>query len=340
VAATGSDDVRRTPALSSATEGWLTGAVALLALLNVAPLLGWVFGFGAFSTWFVRLTLPALVALAVIVVVAFRTPAYERLRLVFMLGSVGGLLGTIGYDLFRVPFVLAGRQVLAPIESYGVLLLDASSSSDVTAFAGWSYHFANGICFGIAYAAVALGRSMWWAVLWALVLETATIVTPFATYYQLTGKWDVIAIAYAAHIPYGLALGWMTARPLERRRQLDEIGPWAVPAALLGLVVVLLVWLRPWQATSAPAGFDLGSGRFAPTWVRVPTGTCVEIRNTGDEDLTVTGRPNGPTVPAGGTAQVCMADPGVFRLGVEGRAWSGGYVISDPELPSVDPVTG
>lgn len=335
-------EATRSPGLSSPAEGWLTGALALLALLNVAPLLAWVFGLGQFSTWFLRVTLPALVAIAVIAVVAFRTTAFVRLRLVLTLGSLGGLLGTIGYDLFRVPFVLGGRQVLAPIESYGVLLLNANTSSDLSAFAGWTYHFANGICFGIAYAAVALGRPVWWAVVWAMVLETATLVTPFATYYGLTGKWDVIAIAYAAHIPYGLLLGWMTARPLARKQQLDEIGRWAVPAALIGLLVVLLGWHRPWSTSPAQEApqFDLGSGRFDPRWVRIPADTCVPVVNTGEEDLTITGGPEEQTVPPGGQVEVCLATPGVFRLGVAGRAWSGGYVISDPQLPAASGSTG
>ncbi|MEZ5116741.1 MAG: hypothetical protein R2737_10775 [Candidatus Nanopelagicales bacterium] len=305
----------------------------MLALLNVAPLLVWVFGLGSFSAWFLFVSLPALVVIAVAAVVAWRTPGYERLRLVISLGALGGLIGTVGYDLFRVPFVMAGRGVLAPIESYGVLLTDATASSDVTAFAGWTYHFLNGICFGIAYAAAMLGRSLWWAVLWAMVLESATIVTPFATYYALTGKYDVIAIAYAAHIPYGLALGWMTRRPREMKAKLDEISPWTVPAAFGLLLVVLLVWLRPFSTGTQVATFDVGTGKLQPTWVRVPTGTCVPVSNSSDAPIQLEGIPDAPEVPAGGEATVCITDPGVRRIGVAGTGRSSGYVISDPEMP-------
>ena len=319
------------PPLSSKAEGVATGATALLALLNVAPLLAWVFGLGAFSTWFVRLTVPALLGLVVIAVVAFTRPAFERLRMVFVIGAMGGLLGTIGYDLFRVPFVMAGREVLAPIESYGVLLLNAPASSGLSSFSGWTYHVANGICFGIAYAAVMLGRSIGWAVVWALVLETATVVTPFATYYHLRGKWDVIAIAYAAHIPYGLLLGWVTRRPRTTYDALQETGRWVVPAILGVTVLALAGWLRPWSADVSTTGFDVGSGRFEPRWVRVAPGDCVKVSNTGDEALTLQGTPTPTAVPVDGTARVCLTEPGVTRLGVAGRAWSGGYVIVDPQ---------
>src|SRR5262245_54057184 len=46
-----------------------------------------------------------------------------------LLGQVGGFLGTIGYDVARIPFLLMGQRVFAPISAYGVWLCDASSSS-------------------------------------------------------------------------------------------------------------------------------------------------------------------------------------------------------------------
>lgn len=322
----------RAPALSGTPETALTALVAVLALLNVAPLLAWVSGLGSFAGWFRLVSLPALVGVGVIAVVALRTPAFERLRLVLSLGAFGGLLGTIGYDLFRIPFVLGGRQVLAPIESYGVLLLDADVSSPLTGFTGWTYHFLNGICFGIAYAAVGLGRSKWWAVLWAMVLETATIVTGFADYYNLHGKYDVIAIAYAAHLPYGLALGYLTERPREMRAKLDEVGRWVVPASLAATFVVLAVWHRP--ATShldAPA-ITAGGSTFAPRWIRVADGGCVPFTNASDQPLPLTGPVGSPTVDAMATAEVCFEGAGVHRVRIGDEAWSGGFVIVDPEL--------
>lgn len=313
-------------------EQVLTGLVAVLALLNVAPLLAWVAGLGSFADWFRFLTLPALVAVAAIAVVAHRTPAFERLRNVLVLGSMGGLVGTVLYDLVRVPFVLGGRQVLAPIESYGVLLLDAEASSGLTGFAGSGYHFANGICFGIAFAAIGLGRSKWWAVGWSLVLETTTVVTAFAIYYNLTGKWDVIAIAYFAHIPYGLALGWFTERPDEAREKLAEVGRWVVPASFAALLVVLAVWHRP-APTDADPGIIVAEGtRFTPRWTRVAEGACATLENLNDETIRLTGPLGDPEAAAGSTVEVCFDEPGVHRVRVDDEAWSGGFMIIDPEM--------
>lgn len=321
-----------TPAPSGTAESVLTGLIAILALLNVAPLLAWVSGLGSFADWFRFLTLPALVGVITIAVIAHRVDAFERLRLAIVMGSVGGLLGTVAYDVVRVPFVLFGRQVLAPIESYGVLLLDAEASSGATGFAGWAYHFANGVCFGIAFAAVALGRSKWWAVGWSLVLETATVVTAFAVYYNLTGKWDVIAIAYAAHIPYGLALGWFTEDPYRGRSRLDEVGRWVVPSMFVALVFVLLVWHRPAGSDADPGVIDAEGTRFTPRWTRVAEGTCATVRNLNDEPIQITGPDVEPLIEGGTSAQVCFEDPGVHRIRVEDEAWSGGFMIVDPEL--------
>ena len=327
------DGPRGAPRSSGTAETVLTVAVAVLALLNVAPLLAWVSDLGSFADWFRYLTLPALVGVVAIAAAAHRTPAFARLRLVVVLGAVGGLVGTLGYDLIRVPFVMGGKQVLAPIESYGVLLLDARGSSPLSGFAGWTYHFANGICFGIAYAAVGLGRSKWWAVGWSLVLETATVVTGFAVYYQLTGKWDVIAIAYLAHIPYGLALGWFTERPLEVRSKLDEVGRWIVPATFGALLVGLLVWHRPAPPDHPDGDVWLAEGdRFAPRWIRVPVGGCVTVVNPGGQSLALAGPVGDPTVEPASETPVCFDDEGVHRIKVDDEAWTGGFVIVDPTL--------
>lgn len=322
----------RSPPVSGPSEVALTALLAVLALLSVSPLLAWVSGLGSFARWFDVVALPAIVGVGVLAVVARRTPRFERLRLVVALGTLGGLIGTIAYDLVRIPFVLGGRQVLAPIESYGVLLLDASGSSSLSGFSGWGYHFVNGICFGIAYAAVALGRSRWWAVAWALVLETATIVTPFADFYSLRGQYDVIAIAYAAHVPYGLALGYLTERPVLMRAKLDEVGRWVVPATLVALVALLVVWHRPAPPGEAPAGITATGSTFDPRWTRVSEGGCVPVTNTGERALALSGPIGDPTVAAHATASVCFTGAGVHRLKVNGEAWSGGFVIVDPAL--------
>lgn len=280
--------------------------VAFLGLLPVAPVLAWSSGLGSFRAWFLACTLPSLVALSL---AAWRL---RDLRPMLAAGAVGGLLGTIGYDVFRVPFAVAGVRLFAPIDSYGVLLLGAGTSSPLSGFAGWTYHLSNGVGFGVAYALVAWGRSRWWAVAWALVLETATVVTPFASVYGLRGRWDLIGVAYAAHVFYGLPLGVVVERRLV----------WPAVRLLAVAVVGLAVWLRPWPADPGP-NVTVRDGAFHPEWVRVERGGCAGFANADAVAYTIDGQPLDPGVPTG----VCFTEPGVHRVRLTGEPYSGGFVI-------------
>jgi hypothetical protein len=287
------------------------GLVALLGLLPVAPILAWSYGLGSFRAWFLLVSLPSLSGLAV---AAWR---WVEMRPRMAAGAAGGVLGVIGYDVFRVPFVVGGLRLLAPIDSYGVLALGAHRSSGLSAFTGWAYHLSNGVGFGIAYAMVMYGRRRWWGVVWGFVLESATVLTPFATIYGLRGKWDLIGLAYAAHIFYGLPLGYV----VEQRLALPSL-------RMIGTAVVgLAVWLHPWAG--APAITTIRDGRFSPEWIRVRRGGCVGVRNTEARDYSF----NGALLPADSVATVCFEKEGVIRVRLTGEPYSGGFVIVERGRP-------
>jgi hypothetical protein len=320
----------------------LAPVVGLLALLPVASLLAWVFGLGRFSVWFWGLSFPAIVAVVVIGSVATRNGARPSLRMALVAGVVGGLLGTVGYDLFRVPFHLAGYRLLAPIDSYGVLLLDARTSSAVTGLAGWAYHFSNGVGFGIAFAVVALGRRWYWAVAWAMVLETATVATPFAGTYAIAGKWNIIAIAYAAHVAYGLPLGRWVEHAGRLVPELTEALRRPVGVSLGVTAMGLLAWHQPWSADANDrAGQRVGAGpsavvrngRFAPKWLRVGIGGCALFRNDDSAAYALAGVAGAPSLEPGVTTRVCFRDEGVHRVRTSSKPDAGGFVIVDPALP-------
>ena len=309
-------------------------AVVLLAGTPVASLLAWVFGLGRFSTWFWLVSAPGIVALATIAWFTARGGRNPRLHTALVAGTIGGLLGTAGYDLFRLPFAFAGYRLLAPIDSYGVLLLGASSSDALTGFAGWAYHVSNGVGFGIAYAVVALGRRWWWAVLWAMVLESATVLTPFVDTYALRGKWGVIGIAYAAHVFYGVPLGRWVERADQRVAQLREDTTRRPAALSLAIVAAgLLVWHQPWTAIGGPAAAtEVRNGRFVPRWLHVPVDGCRLVSNGDDERYALTGVPGGVELPRRGRARVCFPEPGVHRIRTSAKPDAGGFVIVDEEL--------
>lgn len=319
------------PIAGSRSLAW-RAAAGLCGLLSVSPLLAWVFGLGRFSTWFLALALPAQLGLVAMAATSRRRPDLAWLRVAIGAGVLGGLIGTLGYDLFRLPFVAGGLRLLAPIDSYGVLLLGADSSSGWSGLAGWGYHFANGIGFGVAYAMVGIGRHWGWAILWAMVLETATVLTPFASTYGLQGKWHLIAIAYAAHLFYGYPLGRIVQSAAGWSR--PPVRPWMAVAALS---VALVVWHRPLnvdpnvaegKAVPGRPSAVIRDGRFVPEWLRVRPGQCATIEN---RDAISYRLPDNTRVAAGARTRLCPdEDEGVHRVRLTGRAYSGGFVIVDP----------
>lgn len=330
-----------TLAARAAGVGPLAVVVGPLGFMSVASLLAWVFGLGRFSSWFWFLSLPAMGTLAVVAAVATRGGARPALRGALVAGVVGGVIGTAGYDVFRIPFHVLGYRLLAPIDSYGVLILGADGSSALSGFVGWAYHVSNGVGFGVAYAVVALGRPWFWGIAWAMVLETATIATPFAGTYAIAGKWHIIAIAYAAHVAYGWPLGHWVEHAERRVRDLTASIRRPI-AATLGVVALgLLAWHQPWspdpddrageQVAPGPSAV-VRRGRLAPTWLRVGVGECALVRNDDRGSYQFEGTPGAPAVLPGEVAEVCFAEPGVHRLRTSSKPDAGGYVIVDEAI--------
>lgn len=318
-------------------------ALFVAACGSVLPLLAWVYGLGTFASFALVVGAPLVLAVVATAIWLDRTGRWPATRSAILAGAIGGLVGTLGYDLFRVPFVyLTGLQLLAPIESYGVLLLDADRSSTLTAFTGWAYHFVNGIGFGIAWAVVARGRPWAWGVGWALFLETMTIISPFAgTYGLIAGgqvQWLPIGLAYAAHVPYGVAVGLFAqhadARAAEAR------GLVRAPVALLVgiLAIALVAWHRPFAADPADDRGDAVAtgpsavvldGRLHPAWLRLAVGDCAAVENGEAAAVTLS---TGATLEPGARTQVCAPDPGVRRIRVGDVPFSGGWLIVDPAI--------
>lgn len=288
-------------------------AVFLLAGGSIAALLADIFGLAPMHLVFWWVSVPSMVALTLLGTLP-KVPGELRQRI--RIGALAGLVGTIGYDLARVPFAIAGQRLFAPIESYGLLMADAAGSSPLTATLGWTYHFSNGITFGIAYAAIAARRHWAWGVLWAIVLESVAVFSPFATRYGLAGQLAPIAIAYGAHLFYGYPLG----RIVQRMRPLP---PGTVSIALTLLLVLVLGWHRPWIGDApSTATAVVQRDRFEPEWLRIQAGQCATVDNRSDTSFDT---PHG-VVAARSSTSLCFDDPGVYRVRLGTRAYSGGFV--------------
>ncbi|MDI9941222.1 hypothetical protein QM806_38395 [Rhodococcus sp. IEGM 1351] len=327
-------------ALASSVAGrrGVRGLCALLGLLPVVPLLAWAYGLGSFRLWFWFVTVPALALLTTAGVATARWPAYRGLHTALVVGAFGGLAGTLAYDLFRIPFLLAGYRLLAPIDSYGVLIAGAESSGPWTGLLGWLFHFGNGIGFGITYAVIAAGRRWQWALLWGLAIETLAVASPVAGLYALRGP-GLLAIAYGGHLAYGAVLGPLVAHPERTMRQLREVSAHTVGYSMLTVLVVLVAWQHPFR-TPAPvrAGEQVDGGpsaivregRFYPEWLRVPGDGCVSLRNEDAVGYVLADAVGAPTLEPGRITRACFATSGeVMRVRTSPAPYSGGFVIVD-----------
>ena len=326
----------RAASIRSRPELALTALCALLGVTPVFALLAWVYRLGPFALWFWGIGVPAIVLLGLIGLYLARSGRESRLRTALVCGVVGGLLGVVGYDVVRIPQILVGIRPYIPIESYGLLMLNATSSSPQTELAGWAFNFCNGLGFGVSYAVVALGRRWYWAVAWAFVLETATVVSPFAAYYQLQGKWDLIALAYLAHIAYGYPLGKIVEAGDRFRVALNQLLPHAVPILLGTAGLALVVWHWPFGTSSAPeagaAQVRIANGQFTPRWVRLPVGGCASVLNADQVAYTIREAIGAPTLEPGQTGSLCFEGPGVVRARTSSLPDAGGLVLVDPAL--------
>ncbi|MGI8608056.1 MAG: hypothetical protein ACR2MY_02325 [Candidatus Dormibacteria bacterium] len=275
--------------------------------------------------------------IAATAVALLRTGRYPTLLVAISAGATGGLLATIAYDIVRLPFLAEGYRLFAPIDTYGILMTGASTSSPFTELLGWSYNFMNGIGFGIAFGMIALGRKWLWAIPFALALETTTIVTPYADVYGLRGKLDVIAIAYGAHLFFGAALGLVVERAGRWRDIRDSPIPawWGLAATALVLIVANHPWtlasyLAPASALTPRPASVVHDGVFQPDWMRVPVGGCVLLDNRDAHPYRLNAPPQAPTLAAGSQQRYCFHKVGVSRVVLNGVPYSGGWVLVDP----------
>lgn len=244
-------------------------------------------------------------------------------------GFWGGLLGTLGYDLVRIPFHLNGFLVFAPIETYGVWLLEAQRSSGLTDALGWLYHFSNGITFGWMYALTMRERSRWWGVLWGLSLETIVVASPFVRIFHLAGQ--SLVIAYGAHLAYGYPLGLAVQHWSSTLSWMSRMKSTVVWTSLL----ILGFCLSPLkQGLSLVGSGWLVQGRnLAPRWLRLPGPGEVVVENPGPETVRIHDRTRELTVEAraGSQARLQYDRPGIYQVWVEtGQRTRSSFVIIEP----------
>jgi hypothetical protein len=194
-------------------------AIFLLASLSFACLLGQFYGLWSMQ-WFGCWVLPpATLALAAAAWLD-RHPSIAGPRLWVVQGAIGGLIAAVAYDLYRLPFVVAGAPLFTVFGKFGNMLLGVDVDAAPSAAAlllGWMYHFSNGAALGIMFLAMASKSNprwlFWGAVGWALSVEAMLLLTPYASYFGLPMNSSFFLLTASAHAIFGVALGiWCSRR--------------------------------------------------------------------------------------------------------------------------------
>jgi len=150
------------------------------------------------------------------------------------IGGLAGFVAACAYDVFRLPFVFAhewrldavipAMQLFKVFPRFGAMILGEPIEQPHYSLAahliGWTYHFSNGITFGIMYAALVgdTGRRSWlWAVLMAVGLELAMLFTPYPAFFAIPLTTRFVIVTLVAHLVFGISLG-LIARWLAVRR--------------------------------------------------------------------------------------------------------------------------
>lgn len=179
----------------------------------------------AFAIWILTPATLLLLALAAI----DRSKGDRRLYRAVLIGAIAGLLAAVAYDVFRLPFVFARAwhldSVVPPLNlfkvfpRFGAMLLGQPLEQPAYSLAahllGWTYHFSNGLTFGVMYLALVgdpRRRSRLWAVLFATGLELAMLFTPYPRIFGIHIKPTFIAATLSAHLIFGVALGLFANR--------------------------------------------------------------------------------------------------------------------------------
>jgi hypothetical protein len=190
-----------------------------LAAAGVSPNLFWIAqgGYFTLSTLALRVLLPsALVVVLVLAVAVARR--HGRLVNRMIAGGIAGGLATIALEIVRSTGFHLGQMPGSMPQLAGVLLtnrfmLGPSVWSNI---AGWTYHYWNGICFGLIFAVVLGRKPVWVAASYGLFMAIGFLVSPAVTALGIgfMGKNmpGMPVTVVLAHLAYATALWFLVRR--------------------------------------------------------------------------------------------------------------------------------
>jgi len=163
------------------------------------------------SKW---LLLPSIIIIIAIYLIAKRqqrTVLSNRI----LKGALAGLVATVGLEIVRLIGFKLGWMPGDMPKLLGVLITNRfmKGPSTWSNFLGYAYHFWNGATFGIIFAVLFGRKPIWWALIYALLIGTGFLLSPavnaMGVGFMGSNFPGMIEVVYAAHIVFGLILGYL-----------------------------------------------------------------------------------------------------------------------------------
>jgi hypothetical protein len=131
-----------------------------------------------------------------------------------IVGVVAGFLATLVYDGVRqlVEAVhFRGYDGFVPIRMFGSWITGLPTTSPIARATGWTYHYWNGMSFGVMYVMIFGRRSWLWGVGYGIVMEIM-MLGMFPLFINIKKPFDFVAVSMIGHLFYGGVLGAIAQR--------------------------------------------------------------------------------------------------------------------------------
>lgn len=199
-----------------ATEHGLRGlrvSAAVCALTSLAALVAHVAGILPMAYFLTFFGVPSFLLLLALGALANVLDASGFVTCL-VVGIWGGAAGTVVYDLVRL--VLQRSHIFnyngfAAILIFGSWITGKATTTWQAGLAGWTYHYWNGVAFGVFYLLLAGNRRWWYGIAYGMFMELCMLGL-FPTFIRITNRADFIALSVIGHIGYGATLGWIAER--------------------------------------------------------------------------------------------------------------------------------
>ncbi len=167
------------------------------------------------------IVLPSAVILTgIILLVRDRRGRFHEFAWLLRIGAAWGLVSTVGYDAIRPVLVAALQSDFDPYKAMGIfgqLATGRPAGDSIATAVGWTYHFWNGISFGMMFALLRPRGGMIPGLVWAMILQALMMaVYPAFLEARLTDPGFLVS-GIIGHGLWGLLLGWGVARAASRR---------------------------------------------------------------------------------------------------------------------------